>query len=187
MDTQLDEDIGPYLGEVKPQYGRWTWPFSWMKEGEYFHVDHARRNPEDVRVYVSVRAAQLNKRFSVKANDPERPGYCRVTCVPRGDAADEPKCIALDYLQAKQKLREWYGWDVGKLDDMVYGENKGTVAKVKQIAQPPVERIMFPYAPWTLGAILRPDEIEFVSFEEGATPDSWKHEEPFDKLEDIFA
>lgn len=173
-----------FLGEVKPQYGRWRWPLGWMKPGDWFVVDHARRDPEQVRQYVSVRASQLGKRFSVIASDPERLGYSRVTCVPVVGYEEEEQSDGIELApeKAHDKFREWYAWDLG---DLPYGElfyKRKAVVMVEQVATPPVKRIIFDVPEHHLGAILHPDCIEFISLPKGAMIASWKVE----AVEDIM-
>lgn len=72
----------PNWGEIRPVYGRWVWPFRHMKPGDWFTVAHVDRDPEAVRKMVSVRSAQLWKRFSVTKD--WQPGVLRVDCIEGG-------------------------------------------------------------------------------------------------------
>lgn len=178
-----EEECEPNFGEVKPRYGKWSWPLKHMKPGDWFVVDHARRDPEDVRGYVKLRSSQLSKRFSVAANDPERPGYTRVTCVPfERDEAAQSDGIELAPEKAHDKFREWYAWDMG---DLPYGElfhKRKAVVTVDQVVKPAVKRVIFDVPEHHLGAILHRDCIEFISLPKGATIASWKVE----AVEDIM-
>jgi hypothetical protein len=75
-------DGDKYLGVlVPPTQGQWSWPFGKMEPGQYFHVNHEDRHPERVRQGAMIRAAQLAIKLSVRGNDPEQPGYARITYV----------------------------------------------------------------------------------------------------------
>lgn len=75
-------DGDKYLGILEPpEKAQWAWPFGRMEPGQYFHVRHSDRHPERVRQLAMVRAAQLAIKISVKADDPDLPGYCRVEYV----------------------------------------------------------------------------------------------------------
>lgn len=172
--VEYEDERSLNLGELKPIHGRWSWPLGWMKPGEFFYVDHARRNPEEVRQYVGVRAAQLSKRFSVMANDPDRPGYARVTCVPLDAKKAEPIMSKLDYEKAGIKLSQWYGFPIHHIQaGDLWGKGR-TVNEVKQVEKPPVKYLVFPFPPFDqVGAIMDEDGIEFQVVPEGMSAENW--------------
>jgi hypothetical protein len=175
---------GQYHGEVGPIYGRWQWPLKIMQMGDWFHVDHLLRNPEEVRHYVSVRAAQLGKRFSVMANDPDKPGYAKVW-MPEPTEAGEgvPAFAALDYDKARTKFRELYSYP---LDHLPAGQlhHKGRAeVEISQLKAPMVNRIVFPLPPHEqVGAKLYADRIVFEVLPDGASPEQWAKQVDLDDI-----
>jgi hypothetical protein len=176
--------MGEYLGEVQPIYGRWHWPLKAMKEGDWFHVDHTLRSPEEVRHYVGVRAAQLGMRFSVASIDPERPGYCKVTR-PSHDEADyaKPKFALLDYEKAGNKFAELYGFDIQQVPaGELWNTGRGSVA-VKQKREAKVDRLVFPFPPHDkVGARLFSDHISFEVIPAGMSVEDWAEELSLDDV-----
>lgn len=133
-----------FFGEVKPRYGRWVWPFRDMAHGDYFIVDQARRTGEEVRGYVKLRSAQLNKRFSVTVNDPENPGFTRVTCVPWETEDKERDAMMLSAEVAGKKIALWYDKDIDMLPwGTVYLQGRLRIdAPAKH--PPSIKRAIFP-------------------------------------------
>lgn len=181
MDVERDDSTGPFLGEVRPHYGRWTWPLSWMKPGEFFIVDHARRDPEDLRKYVSVRAAQLNKRFSVAARDPEHPGYCRVSCVEFDAGGEEPEVNVMDFDKVETKMVDWYGVDLGAVLpwSVLPARGKAFVAAA-QLSAPPVKRMIvrIDIPDGWAGLVFKSEGFDVYGLPAGTAISNWKLEEP---------
>ena len=94
------------FGRVQPIYGRWSWPYRQMEEGDEFHVRYEDRAPEDVRQLASVRAAQLGIRLSCRRDDES--GVIRIKRVPfdRDSLNVLPK--ALDYEQGRALIQRLY-------------------------------------------------------------------------------
>lgn len=95
------------LGEVKPIYGRWHWPFRQMQVGDEFFVRYENRAPEDARQLASVRAAQLGIRLSCRKDD--EAGVLKVMRIDADNRRALPE--KLDYEQVKALLRSQYGLD----------------------------------------------------------------------------
>lgn len=101
--------MAKFIGEVAPVYGRWHWPLKQMEEGDWFLVNHADRAPDEVRHYVSVRAAQLGMRFSVKGHDPENPHFARVTKMTwKEQAVSAPLVREMDFDRIMAVLNRSY-------------------------------------------------------------------------------
>lgn len=101
------------LGVIEPHTltGKWHWPFRQMEPGDFFKVKHSQRNAEDLRTMVSVRAAQLGKRFSFEKHDPISPTLMRVTCRDRNAAGKAALRDHLDWPGVVGLLQEQYGLD----------------------------------------------------------------------------
>lgn len=90
------------------RHGRWNWPLADMEVGDAFLVDKDDRGTERVRNYVSIAAGRLKMRFSVTGDDPEHPGFTRVTCVdPDGIVGEQSPYV--DYSTLAAKVKEYYG------------------------------------------------------------------------------
>jgi len=87
-----------FIGEVKPIYGRWTFPYKVMEVGDYFIVNKTLRDPETLRAHAGIRAAQLGIWLSVTKHPPEHPGYTRVMRVPRPEERPIEKYVQVDPL-----------------------------------------------------------------------------------------
>lgn len=137
-----ESEGGRYLGEIAPQYGgRWSWPFRHMKPGDWFQVDHNDREPEDVRNMAMVRGSQLGKGFSVAKQDPERPGFTRVTCVPYG-GRDAPKAERMNYELAQSRFMLWFGLDLDQVPPFL-SETKPVIVEPLGEDEDAPERMVF--------------------------------------------
>lgn len=139
---------GKFLGEIQPIYGRWHWPFHTMQPGQYFIVDKVKRSGEQVRHHATVRAAQLGIPLSVTVNDPEHPGFTRVTYRDGSELNQErPHGAVIEYGLAAEKMAAWYGYD---LDEMPFGMLgvKGNEVRIDrpQLVDPMVSAIMFDHS-----------------------------------------
>jgi len=168
-----------FMGELKPFYGKWNWPLKDMQPGEFFTVDHSRRDPEAVRSYVSMQGARLGKYFSINAHDPERPGFCRVTCTQPPSLREEPQAIVLDYEKARIKVNEWYGLN---LDSAVpwhllpKEHREQAFIEAKQLKAPPVRRmIVTTEVPdgW-FGLVFKADGFEFHPLDPNTSLEAWQ-------------
>ncbi len=168
-----------FMGEVKPFYGKWNWPIRDMEPGQYFVVDRDRRSAEAVRSYVSMAGVRVGKYFSINANDPDRPGFCRVTCTkpPTERGLDDAKrdLLVLDYGKANEKMLKWYGVELGQdlpWNNFTTGE-RGFI-EAKQLQSPPYKRMfVMTDVEGNFGLVLKPDGVEFYPFPKGATPRQW--------------
>jgi hypothetical protein len=170
-----------FLGEVKPFAGRWTWPLSQMQPGEYFVVDHVRKHPEQVRAYVSMRAASLMKRFSVNADDPEMPGYCRVTCVPLDKERREPQGAVMDYAKLHPKLAQWYGLELNAAVPWgAFAAKQKAFVEAEQLELPPVPRVIVrtELPDGWFGLVFKRNGFEFYPLKPGSSLKSWQVDEP---------
>lgn len=165
--------MGNFLGEVRPQWGRWIWPLSQMEEGDWFLVDNALRNPEAVRNYVSVQAARLGKRFAVEKKPLEHPGFCRVTCGGRPEA---PRREQVDYQSIMAVLKRYY--PTAKIDNLKWtGLDMGECEERKaQCVEAPEYRDFVAVIPndWTFTVELRDDGFAIERVEQGTTLSSWR-------------
>jgi hypothetical protein len=172
-----------YMGAITPVFGRWVWPFRKMKPGDYFVVSHEHRTPEDLRNMVSVRAAQLGKRFSV--NKDFRPGLTSVTCIPLNAPGRGRKAPgALDYGAVTEMLGRCYGVDAGKLKwtAMDVGEVERIEAKQLEAPLQPVYMAVIP-DDWKFALELGPGSVEVTRVEQNETVESFTKA----KLDAIFA
>ena len=165
------------LGIVRPLYGRWTWPFGMMEEGDWFLVDQMDRETERVRNLASVRAAQLGKRFKVEKHPVEHPGFTKVECVPDDYEAAEHRQPALEFSVARERLRDLYGFN---LDDLHWGhihDGKPVEVKMQALDDLPKRRIvvkLWPASLYDLGVELFEDHLRFVSVPKGWKPHVWE-------------
>lgn len=171
----MESEQGEFLGELRPHWGRWHWPLRDMKPGEYFIVGHELKPSEDVRNYVGVRGVQLCKSFSVAANDPEHPGFTRVTCVPFGRDADNNPAPVLKFESAAAKLMNWFAVDpdeagVWKLE----ADHREVKVKALMVDPQAAERLVFSYGRSTIGMSRKGDELTFVRLPQGWTLKVWE-------------
>lgn len=159
------------LGVVRPQYNRWTWPFSMMEEGDWFLVDKMDRETERVRNLASVRAAQLGKRFKVEKNPEDHPGFTKVECVPDDYEPVEHRQPVLQYGVARERLRDLYGFNLDELSFKAMEAGEPWVVMAKALDELPKKRLVInSYADWfDIGAELFEDRIRF-----SAVPKGWK-------------
>lgn len=171
-------------GYIEPVRNRWVWPFSQMEEGDFFRVDWADKHPSQLRHYVSVRAAQLGKYFSVKKDDPDCPGYTKVTCVapPEERQAKSVGEASFEGEMGLVKMREWYGFDLGadmpwaQLDPAQPEEKARASVAVVQLAKPPVDLIVWssPLPQFDIGIVLGEDRLDFERLPKHTTPQMWR-------------
>lgn len=164
--------MGKFLGELKPVYNRWVWPFVHMEDGDWFIVSWEHRPPEDVRHLASVRAAQLGKRISVEKRPKDYPGFTKVTCggrqaLPERDETD-PETIngiirrlyAVDYNRIK-----WTMMDRGEVEEH-FAEREGQ----------PVQQVHCVWIPhlWRFIVELLPDRLKIERIDENDTLARWR-------------
>lgn len=173
---------GQFLGEVKPLYGRWHWPYTFMQPGDWFIVDQALRNGEAVRQHATVRAAQLGIFLSTTVSDPKHPGFTRVTRRPLEESKADG--VLLIYGKAGEKLRTWYGFNIDELPfGQLYHGRKARV-DVEQSQVPSVKRMMVDIpGSGRVGFVFDPAGFDVLVLREHETFESWKEEL---KLEDIM-
>lgn len=164
-----------FIGEVKPVYGRWHWPFRSMEPGDWFVVDHALKLPSDVGHYVNVRSTQLGIPLRFMQDDPDRPGYCRVTR-PDTQAQPEAKVIEASWELAKNKLREWYGVHIDELPyGMAYLHETSRVDR-PQVVKPSVEAMIFDAREyeWIIGITFDAEGFTLHRLPRGTGASGWK-------------
>jgi len=177
----MSEPVPNFIGELRPFYGKWNWPMRDMVPGDLFVVDHAIRDPEAVRNYVTMNATRLGKFFSVNARDPERPGYCRVTCTPAPSQREEPQESVLSCEVGITKLGEWYGINFN--DTRLWGtlapQNGWSLIEAKQLKAPPFKRaIVKTDVPdgW-FGFVYHPFGFEVHRIEPGTPIEAWPEDD----------
>lgn len=166
--------MGEFLGEVGPIYGRWHWPFKVMKPGDWFIVDHAIRDPEEVRQLASVRASQLGIRVSVNKVCPEYPGFTKVSYPDITEEERKPIGRLLKFEQAAPKVMDWYGYDLSQLPaGELYHRKRARIA-TPQLREPSVERIMFDFpGSGRLGLLFDPAGFDVEVVGDNETIESW--------------
>lgn len=172
-----------FLGEVKPLYGRWHWPYTFMQPGDWFIVDQALRNGEAVRHHATVRAAQLGIILSTTVNDPEHPGFTRVTRRSHSDQGT-PDGEVVDYGTAATKLADWYGFNI---DELPFGRiEAGVAVKIDAVQRKPpsVRRLLVEFLEKKLGLVFERDGFTVEQLAKSATMESWKSEGP--SLDDVM-
>lgn len=158
-----------YLGVVEPDSeGRWVWPLARMHPGQFFHVNKADRATGSVRNYVGVVADKYDKAFSVRANDPGKPGYTLVMCREPDNKARRPGKV--QYGTAKALVKARYGYD---LDDHSWGAEWGAMAcdASTDRYQPP---LTFEVAGELYGIEFSPLGFSIEKLAEGETLQSWQ-------------
>lgn len=170
--------MGEFIGEVKPLYGRWTWPLRVMKPGDWFIVDKALRSPEEVRNLMGVRASQLGIRVSITKHPEEYPGFTKVELVDQDKAEEKPDAQDMDWSTAKQKLSQWYGYDI---DRAPFGEvyAKGELRVNAKGDDVPISRMILDAHEHSrvVGFVFDPAGFTMHSLPRGASLGSWKVEE----------
>lgn len=180
--------MGEFIGEVAPIWGRWHWPIKLLQPGDYFRVDHALKPPAEVGHYVNVRSTQLGIPLSFQTNDPDCPGFCRVT---RRDYANVPEIdgSVMDYDKVHDKLSSWYG--VALNDVLPWGafaQKQVAFIAAEQIEKPPIKRMIVKtklHDGW-FGLVFKQDGMEFHPLPPGSSLKSWKLEEIVDPLADVM-
>jgi hypothetical protein len=162
-------------GVVRPVYGRWVWPFRRMEEGDWFHVDHADRDPEQVRNMAMVRAHQLGMKFSVNRNDEDKPGFCKVTRVALEHEEPDNRQPVMEYGSAKERFMDWYAVDLDVQMPMAQVSTfEAAEIKAEQIEKPHRQRVVFKFLEHVIGAELFEDRIRFVPLPKGWKPATWE-------------
>lgn len=175
----------PPENELKPFYGKWQWPLARMQPGDWFVVDHARRDPEAVRSYVTMQGSRIGKYFSVAASDPENPGFCRVTCTRPPSLREEPSASTLDYEKVAVKMVDWYGVDLDAVLPWSILPARGKAfVRAARLQAPPVERMIvrIDIQDGWIGLVFKPDGFEVHGLAIGTSPDAWKPEPSIDEV-----
>jgi len=171
------------LGQVRPIYGRWVWPFKHMEEGDFFTVRHEDRAPEEVRNMAHVRGAQMGKTFSVNRAYSE--GVTSVTCTSTTPFDRKPKPRAsVDYEAMRETLQTCYG---RAADDFRW--TALDVGQAERCAAPQIEKpgqnthILKIGQKWTFAVEFDPNGFTMTRVEQGTTLESFTKR----KLEAIMA
>lgn len=163
---------GQFLGEITPVQGRWFWPFSEMKEGDWFIVDNQLRDHGRIMNFAHVTAHRLNRRFSVTKTDK---GFTRVERVsgevqaPKApETTKVPDAMALirRCYGFSPNTMMWTGLEVGQFDERIY----------PQLEKPKFDRVVCDAVAGTrycVGIKLLPDRVIMVGLPEGSTVSAW--------------
>lgn len=169
-------DGDKYLGILEPPAdgGRWAWPFRTMEPGQYFHVRHDDKHPEKVRQFAHVRGGVQGFSVSVRANDPDMPGHCRVEYVDRTSAMF---LRDLPYKPVADLIMRCYGVEV---DDLRYTElqdhpGKSIFNPVKRLEKSRFDAFVFQnYTPTDFYVEMLEDGVRFTAIPKGTTVDAWE-------------
>lgn len=171
---------GVFHGEVKPIYGRWHWPLRVMQPGDWFIVDQALRNSEELRHVMGVRAAQLGIPLSITKEDPDYPGFTKVT---RPEISESKRDgLVMQYGDAGAKLQAWYGFNIDALPfGELYHRQKARVNAV-QVKEPSVSRMIVETWDSRLGLTFDERGFDVVQLAKHATLESWKRGASLDEV-----
>ena len=167
---------GRYFGELQPIHGQWIWPMKHMEEGDWFRVDHMLRDPEKLRRYVYVRGAQLGKSFSFKRDDPDAPGFSRVTCTVPGMAAQRMDPV-VEYGSAMAHIAAGYGVPQGELPELGTLEMRDSIeVPVRFVDERSKKMFVFSMGHMTIAVrfLSKTNMLRFVRVPEGVNLRIWR-------------
>lgn len=161
-----------FLGEVKPVYGRWVWPFKHMEDGDWFLVSWEHRDPEALRNLVSVRAAQLGMKFAVEKRPIEHPGFTKVT---RGGEIGLRPREQVDFETMAGIIQRYYATDPSTLKWTILEEGE-VEERMAQREGEPSQLVFITVIPdrWKFAVELLPDRIRMERIEMHDTLERWR-------------
>lgn len=180
-------DGGDYLGVLQAPFdgGRWAWPFKRMQPGQFFHVDHNDRHPEEVRQLAHVRAGTLGYSVSVRADDPEKPGFTRVEYVDktRGEEDRDKSYAATNSLLSTHydftfdDLNLWHLQDRPFEPQVLVEDHLGRAVHCEQ--KPRFDKIVLKMDYASFGIEFFEDRLVVTGLPKGMTYAQWLDVDPF--------